>query len=59
MRLQTQWRISPMGHRIGLEYQSIPLVCEALGVEYTGELFADIQVMEITAINESSKHGNR
>lgn len=55
LRLQTQWRISPTGHRIGLEYQSIPPVCQAYGIEYTGELMCDLQLMELTVINESAK----
>lgn len=58
MRLQTQWRISPTGHRIGLDYRAVPVVCRALGVKFA-EVFSDLQVMEVAAINESLKNGNR
>lgn len=59
VRLQTQWKISPMGQRVGLEYTSIRIVARFLGIKPTPELFADIQLMEICTINECARNGNR
>lgn len=59
LRLQTQWHFSPTGHRAGLVYSSIRPVCKVMGTPFTPEIFSDLQLMEITLINESLKHGNR
>ncbi len=56
VRLQTQWIISPMGQRTGLIYQAIPVVARLMGVKMTRELFSDLQLMEITTINETAKN---
>lgn len=48
MRMQTQWHISPMGTRLGLIYQSIPMVCKAIGAKYSGDLFGKIQLLELS-----------
>lgn len=57
--MQTQWRISPTGSRTGLEYSSIRPVCYAKKIRLTPEIFADVQIMEITLINRESKNVNR
>lgn len=59
LRLQTQWRISPMGYRLGLEYTSVPIVCRAFSLKFTKQLFSDLQLMEFCYISEAMKHGNR
>jgi len=59
LRMQTQWRISPMGQRTGLEYTSLKPVAKFMGLKITSELFSDLQFLEVTLINEYLKHGNR
>jgi hypothetical protein len=56
--LSTQWRLSPEGHLLGLDYAAIPPVLELLEVarEQRGELFADLRVMEQAALKELRKH---
>lgn len=51
LALQTQWFISPTGHRTGINYVSIHPVCRLMGIKMTRELFADLQLMELTQIN--------
>jgi hypothetical protein len=58
LALQTQWRITPSGTRSGLVYSSIRTVSNLRGVKLTPELFADIQLMEVTLINTEREHGN-
>lgn len=57
--LQTQWTISPSGTRVGLNYTSVRIVSNLRGVKLTPELFADLQLMELTMINTEREHGNR
>lgn len=58
LRMQTQWRISPTGHRAGLDYTSLRLVAKICAIDISQELFAGMQLMEMTLINESLRHGN-
>jgi hypothetical protein len=55
MAMQTQWALSPTGHRIGLNYSSIQPTARFIGVKVTPQVFNDLQLMEITHINESYK----
>lgn len=59
VRLQTQWKISPMGQRVGLEYHSVSVVSRYMGIKATRDLFADLQLMEICTINEMTRDGRR
>lgn len=52
MRLQTQWVVSPMGERVGLNYGSIEPCARMLATEMTPELFEKVQIMEVTALKE-------
>ena len=49
MRLQTQW-VPTMGGMVGLNYQSIEFVFRIDGIENQREMLADLQVMEIAAL---------
>jgi len=49
MRLQTQW-LTSMGGVVGLNYQSIEFLFKIEGVENQREMLADLQVMEVTAL---------
>lgn len=59
MGLQTQWQMTPSGARSGLNYTSVRIVSNLRGLKLTPELFADIQLMELTLINTEREHGNR
>jgi hypothetical protein len=41
-----------MGHRIGLEYVSVPIVCESLGI-VPAEVFTDLQFLELSYLSEA------
>lgn len=49
MRLQTQW-VPGMGGMIGLNYQSVELLFRIEGIENQREMLADLQVMEVAAL---------
>lgn len=49
MRLQTQW-VPLMAGVAGLNYQSVQWLFTIEGIENQRELFADLQVMEIAAL---------
>ena len=49
MRLQTQW-VPSMGGLLGLNYQSVEFLLRIEGIENQRELLADLQVMEIAAL---------
>ncbi len=59
LALQTQWNVTPSGTRSGLNYTSVRIVSNLRGLKLTPELFADIQLMEITLINTEREHVNR
>lgn len=60
VRLQTQWRIGPMGHRIGLDYPGVQAAATMAAVELTPALFEDLQLLEMATINEiADKYGKR
>lgn len=46
LKLQTQWLVSPMGERVGLNYASVEAVARVLGISLTPSLFEQVQVME-------------
>lgn len=49
MRLQTQWHIG-MGGATGLNYQSVLALFTIEGIENQREMLADLQVMEVAAL---------
>ena len=57
LRLQTQWRISPMGQRVGLDYQGVLAAASLMSVDLTGEMFQDLQILEMATINEMVNNG--
>ena len=57
--LQTQWRFKPCGEKSGLNYTSIRIVSGFRRIKLTPELFADLQLMELTLINTEREHVNR
>ena len=59
LALQTQWNVTPSGTRSGLNYTSVRIVSNLRRMKLTPELFADIQLMEITLINTEREHVNR
>lgn len=52
--LLTQWRMTPSGKLLGLDYAAIPPVLQLLGVgrKKWGELFAQLRIMEAAAVKE-------
>jgi hypothetical protein len=50
--LQTQWIIAPSGRLLGLRYESLPVVWQALGIRrrHQRRLFHDLRVMETAAL---------
>jgi len=48
LRLQTQWHISAMGHRIGMRYDSLPLMLriEAVPRADWPQVVTDLQAIE-------------
>lgn len=60
MRLQTQWRVGPMGHRIGLDYPGVELFLRAMGYGHQrrrsfAKTLLDVQAMESAALSEWAK----
>jgi len=51
MRLQTQWRVSPTGTLLGLEYAGVRAALCMMGATVTPELFDDLQTMETSALS--------
>lgn len=52
--MNTQW-MTNMGGVTGMVYASIPVVCQAVGVELCKDLLSDLRVMEVAAIKEINK----
>lgn len=46
LKLQTQWTISPMGDRVGLNYASVESVARILCITLDEPLFEQVQTME-------------
>jgi hypothetical protein len=46
LKLQTQWTVSPMGDRVGLNYASVESVARISGIKLDSDLFEQVQVME-------------
>lgn len=55
MRSQTQWIIGGMGQRTGLNYSGVESVARLSRVELTPELFDQVQLLELTVINELNR----
>ena len=55
MRSQTQWIIGGMGQRTGLNYAGVESVARFSRVELTPELFDQVQLLELTVINELNR----
>lgn len=60
MALQTQWRIGPMGGRLGIDYQAAATVLELLELdrEQRRIAFDGIRLMELAAL-ETMENGRR
>ena len=41
--------------RVGLKYESLPIIATTFDVELTGEVFDGIQLMELTTLRECRK----
>lgn len=50
LRLQTQWVVGGMGGAIGLNYQSVAVVMDILGIEGKAAALDGLQVMERAAL---------
>ncbi|KQM23123.1 hypothetical protein ASE73_02550 [Sphingomonas sp. Leaf24] len=48
--LSSQWRVHPMGGRMGFEYAAIGPTAALMGIEMTAATFADLRVMEGAAL---------
>ena len=55
MRSQTQWTVGGTGQRTGLDYSAVEVVARLSRVEFTPDLFDQVQLLELTVINELSK----
>lgn len=53
MRVQTQWNISPMGQRIGLNYPGVRAAAKMAGVKIDPDMFAGLQIMEYQVLKDS------
>jgi len=54
MDCQTQWRVSPLGRPLGLDYTGVEAVMRMHGKACDSALFAQLQVMEFAALEELS-----
>lgn len=57
MRLQTQWTVSGMGQKTGLNYDGVKAAAAMLRIHMTSDLFEKIQTMELAALKEMNKNG--
>lgn len=48
--LSTQWRVGPMGGRIGLDNAAIPPTAAMLGIEIKPKVYLDLRTMEDEAL---------
>ena len=48
-----------MGSRTGLNYPGVESAARLSGIEITPDLFGQLQIMEMTALKEMAKDGNR
>lgn len=55
MRCQTQWTVGGMGQRVGLNYPGVECVARLSAVELTPDRFDQLQLLEITTVNELNK----
>lgn len=46
LRMFTQWRYSPMGRLLGLDYTGVRAAMGLMGARNRGQVFDDLQVME-------------
>ena len=54
-RVQTQWRVAPMGGLLGLDYQAVDMVLRLTGAEQPLELFDDLREMERAALEAMAR----
>ena len=57
-RLQTQWIVGGTGRRTGLNYPGVESAGRLAGVDITAEMFDQLQVMELAALEEMRKNGD-
>lgn len=50
LRLETQWRIGPMGNVLGLNYPSVESLLRLMRVRQKTEVFNGLQIMERAAL---------
>lgn len=55
MRCQTQWTVGGMGQRVGLNYPGVECVARLSAVELTPDRFDQLQLLEMTVINELNR----
>lgn len=51
MRLQSQWKVAPMGGLIGLDYAAAEVVMRLLRIEDAAGTFARLQTMEYACLS--------
>lgn len=51
MAMSTQWRVGP-GGAVGLDYNVLPWVLQQIGLNDEPDIFADLRIMEMAALNE-------
>lgn len=59
LRCATQWRVAPMGGRMGLDYPALDWVARRHGVEIDAAVLADIQVLETAALETWAEQRER
>ena len=55
LRCVTQWRVSPMGGRLGLDYGAVRIVTNAMQLDLVDPLFWKVQQIERGALKELQK----
>lgn len=58
MRCQTQWTVGGMGQRVGLNYPGVECVARLSAVELTPDRFDQLQLLEMTVINELNRRAS-
>ena len=51
-RLQTQWSVSMSGVLIGLRYESMPAISQAMRIDLTQEILDCLRLLEIVVMRE-------
>lgn len=55
----TQWRVSPMGQLIGLDYPGVLIVADVYEIDLTGSEFILLQHLEREYLMALKDHGDR